>query len=170
MRQSRLKFFTVWVVLTFLCELVYSVESMEVASKPACPATQQTPLLKRNSAFTNHAPVNDVLIKSHVRAFEFHGNVYPDASLHIPTSFVAYSESRFYAFGHYADRVRGRNTGHGCQPKCSDAELALDIVLFANEKRGLTNQPGLQSLTSRNNGTKLGEGGYLFKFSLCNID
>ena len=104
--------------------------------------------------------------KAQVRSFQVNGVSYPDASLHIPVSFVASTDSRVSVFAHYVNRVRGLNTTYGCQPKCSDAELSVDIVAFANERSSLTIQPGLQSLTSRNNGTKLGEGGYLgFRYS-----
>ncbi len=105
-------------------------------------------------------------VKSQVRSFTVNGVSYPDASLHIPVSFVASNKSRLYAFAHYVNRVRGKNTTYGCQPDCSDAELSADIVVYARNSSSLTIQPGLQSLTSRNNGTRLGEGGYLgFRFS-----
>ena len=104
--------------------------------------------------------------KAQVRSFKVNGVSYPDVSLHIPVSFVASADSRVSVFAHYVNRVRGRSTTYGCQPECSDAELSVDIVAFANNRSSLTIQPGLQSLTSRNNGTKLGEGGYFgFRFS-----
>lgn len=105
-------------------------------------------------------------VTSELRSFKVSDVSYPDASLHLPTSFVGDSESLFHAFGRSVNRLRGCNTGYGCQPRCCDSQLALDIVLFANEKRSLTIQPELQSLTSCNIGTKLGEGGYLgFRFA-----
>ena len=105
-------------------------------------------------------------VVSHVRSFEHRGVTYPDASLHIPVSFPASQKARVYFFSHYVNRVRSDRNLYGCQPDCSDAEASVEIVLFANEKRSLSIQPGLQSLTSRNNGTKSGQGGYLgFRYS-----
>lgn len=111
-------------------------------------------------------PPRDVSVRSQVRSFEVNNVSYPDTSLQIPVSFVASKKSRAYFFAHYVNRVRGRNTTYGCQPRCSDAEASMEFVVFANDKSSLTIQPGLQSLTSRNNGTELGEGGYLgFRFA-----
>jgi len=73
-------------------------------------------------------------VASQIRSFKVNGVSYPDASLHIPVSFVASSQSRFYAFGHYVNRVRHRTSEYGCQPDCSDAEVSVDVVVFANKK------------------------------------
>jgi len=105
-------------------------------------------------------------VASQVRSFEVDGVTYPDASLHIPVSFIASKQPRLHVFAHYVNRVRNEKFVYGCQPGCSDAEIALDVTLFANKKRSLTIQPGVQSLTSRGDGTKVGQGGYLgFRYS-----
>ena len=147
----------------FACQLTYA-DSTESAGVPVDLSDVGGQVISRATPKFEDQP--GLAVTSHVRAFDVNGVSYPDASLFIPVSFVANGNSRVSAFAHYVNRVRGPRTTFGCQPKCSDAELAFDIVVFANEKRSLTVQPGIQSLTSRNNGTKLGQGGFFgFRFS-----
>jgi opacity protein-like surface antigen len=119
-----------------------------------------------SNAIVANVPNGSLSVKGQVRSFEVNGVSYPDASLHIPVSFVASELSRFYGFAHYVNRVRTRNTTYGCQPDCSDAEISAEIVLHSSDRNSFTIQPGLQSLTSRNNGTSALSEGYLgFRFS-----
>lgn len=86
---------------------------------------------------------------------------YPDAALLLPISFVRSPRYRFGVFANYVNRVRNRNNDYGCQPDCSDAEISLDIALYNDGRQSFSLLPGIQSLTSRNNGTTLGQGGFL---------
>jgi len=94
------------------------------------------------------------------------GVQYPDAGLQLPISYVRERDSRVGIFANYVNRVRTNRNAYGCQPDCSDAELSLDVGLIRGNKFSLSVLPGLQSLSSRNGGTSIGDGMYMgFRFA-----
>ena len=108
----------------------------------------------------------DFEYKSNLRGVWINDIQYPDTSLFIPTSFVSSDLARWHVFGTYVNRVRSARTPPGCQPRCSDAELTLELNLLVKDSYSFSLLPGIQSLTSRNGGTPGLSGSYLgFRFA-----
>lgn len=119
--------------------------------------------------FSGLAPAQDISsgnFESRGRGVSIDGIHYPDAGVQLPISFVREKKSRVGIFANYVNRVRQKRTTYGCQPDCSDAEVSLDVALYNRGRYSFSLLPGLQSLTSRNNGTSAGDGLYMgFRFA-----
>ena len=116
------------------------------------------------TSFTVYAEISEY--KSNLRGVWINNIQYPDTALHIPSSFVSSKLARWHFFGTYVNRVRNRGNEFGCQPECSDAEVSVELNLLVKDSYSFSLLPGIQSLTSRNNGTEIFSGSYLgFRFA-----
>jgi len=121
---------------------------------------------KANTQFGDLAVSDKKSVKGSVRSVKIGNLHYPDTSLFIPNSFVSSPEQNFHSQLRYINRVRAPANTFGCQPDCSDGEVYFEIDILNRDTYSLTLQPVVQSLSSRNNGTTLGQGLYLgFRFS-----
>lgn len=111
--------------------------------------------LNKNILYKTFNHKNDFYdIKSYGKSVTINNFLYPDISSYVPNPFLDNSDRKFtFTF-------RGISKTRSCTQysiNCADSLLDTDINLFGNQNKSFGLKWTMQSLTSRNNGTKFGE-------------
>ncbi|MFO0018271.1 MAG: hypothetical protein ACK52U_17195 [Synechococcaceae cyanobacterium] len=122
----------------------WTLEPLGPAAAPFTPPPDSEPAL----------PPPTLALRSISRGVSVNGNPYPDTSIYVPNGY-AQDKQAFLTFGlNGTSRIRYCSTANQPWLNCSDAELMLEVTPFRGENASFGFNWTIQSLTSRNQGTR----------------